>query len=167
MSGLIAGGALDAGLLAGAVGAVGGLSVGLASGLALGAVAGRRPRIRRCGEWCAHGLRRVGACCRVAVSWVWARLWGRLQGRLYSPWRREPAILLTEADRAAVAQEFAQHAAAVRSQVTAFADELAGDDVLLRERLRRFEHPTSSSAGSGSTGNGSVGSVVDGGRWLS
>lgn len=34
---------------------------------------------------------------------------------------------------------FASHVNHMRDQVSSFADQLAGDDVLLRERLRRFE----------------------------
>ncbi|WP_454163013.1 hypothetical protein [Gordonia iterans] len=46
---------------------------------------------------------------------------------------------LTEDDREAVASEFAAHASAVQRQVSEYADVLAGGDVGLRERLRRFE----------------------------
>lgn len=46
---------------------------------------------------------------------------------------------LTDTDREAVATEFATHAEAVRRQVSEYADALAGDDAVLRERLRRFE----------------------------
>lgn len=46
---------------------------------------------------------------------------------------------LTDQDREQLAAEFADHVSAVRRQVGAFADDLAGSDVLLRERLRMFE----------------------------
>ena len=46
---------------------------------------------------------------------------------------------LQEIDREAVAADFAVHASAVRRQVSEYADALAGGDVALRERLRRFE----------------------------
>lgn len=46
---------------------------------------------------------------------------------------------LQEIDREAVAADFAVHASAVRRQVSEYADVLAGGDVALRERLRRFE----------------------------
>ncbi len=46
---------------------------------------------------------------------------------------------LTGQDRDAVAAEFATHALAVRRQVAEFADQLAGDDPVLRARLRQFE----------------------------
>lgn len=46
---------------------------------------------------------------------------------------------LTEADRASVAHEFAAHAEAMQREVGRDADLLAGDDAVLRERLRTFE----------------------------
>lgn len=46
---------------------------------------------------------------------------------------------LQEIDREAVAADFAAHASAVRRQVSEYADVLAGGDIALRERLRRFE----------------------------
>ncbi|KQV73876.1 hypothetical protein ASC61_01995 [Aeromicrobium sp. Root344] len=46
---------------------------------------------------------------------------------------------LLDEDRDHIAINFAAHLDHMRSQVSSFADELAGDDVLLRERLRMFE----------------------------
>lgn len=46
---------------------------------------------------------------------------------------------LQEIDRKAVTVDFAAHASAVRRQVSEYADVLAGGDIALRERLRRFE----------------------------
>lgn len=58
-------------------------------------------------------------------------------------WQRRHAgdesLGLSEEDRESVELAFATHASAVASQVSSFADELAGDDPLLRERLRRLE----------------------------
>lgn len=48
----------------------------------------------------------------------------------------------TEAVRQSVESTFATHASAVARQVTAFADELAAGDRVLRERLRRLEPPS-------------------------
>lgn len=45
---------------------------------------------------------------------------------------------LQEIDREAVAADFAATASAVRRQVSEYADVLAGGDIALRERLRRF-----------------------------
>lgn len=47
---------------------------------------------------------------------------------------------LTPADHEALMQEMQVHATAMRSQVSAYADLLAGDDEVLRARLRRFEN---------------------------
>lgn len=49
----------------------------------------------------------------------------------------EPA--LSESDREQVTEEFRVHTSAMSAQVSSFADELAGDDEQLRERLRQFE----------------------------
>lgn len=46
---------------------------------------------------------------------------------------------LGDDDRALIAEQFKVHTQAVREQVSTFADTLAGDDTLLRERLRLFE----------------------------
>jgi hypothetical protein len=58
--------------------------------------------------------------------------WRRLQG----PTEDEP---LSEATRMAVTDEFATHVGAVQRQVSEYADLLAAGDMVLRERLRRFE----------------------------
>lgn len=50
-----------------------------------------------------------------------------------------PAHVLTDADREQVEREFAGHVAAARRAVSEFADAIAGDDRILRARLRRFE----------------------------
>jgi hypothetical protein len=50
-----------------------------------------------------------------------------------------PEVALTESDRKVIEEEFTVHAVAVADQVGVYADELAGGDVLLRERLRRIE----------------------------
>ncbi|MEY1676107.1 hypothetical protein AB4Z55_18220 [Gordonia sp. ABKF26] len=49
------------------------------------------------------------------------------------------AHVLTDADREQVEREFASHVAAAHRAVSEFADALAGDDRILRARLRRFE----------------------------
>lgn len=74
----------------------------------------------------------------------------RVTGRLSRGWLRirrllghEGPVTLTQTDRDALASEFAVHTTAVREQVAQFADELAGDDPVLRARLRRFEPPES------------------------
>ncbi|MDO9381070.1 MAG: hypothetical protein Q7T56_19670 [Nocardioidaceae bacterium] len=46
---------------------------------------------------------------------------------------------LTEADHTALTDEFATHAEAMQRQVSEYADSLAAGDLVLRERLRRFE----------------------------
>lgn len=46
---------------------------------------------------------------------------------------------LTDDDREVITRQFAEHSASMRHQVMEFADKLAGDDPVLRERLRRFE----------------------------
>ena len=46
---------------------------------------------------------------------------------------------LTEDDRAQIAAEFEAHTTALHRQVTKYADALAGDDPVLRARLRQFE----------------------------
>lgn len=51
--------------------------------------------------------------------------------------REVPA--LPETDREVISKEFAAHAVTVRRQVTKYADVLAGDDPVLRERLRQIE----------------------------
>ena len=47
---------------------------------------------------------------------------------------------LTPSDHEALARDLQVHATAMRSQVSAYADLLAGDDEVLRARLRRFEN---------------------------
>jgi len=47
--------------------------------------------------------------------------------------------VMTDADREQVEREFAGHVAASHRAVSEFADALAGDDRILRARLRRFE----------------------------
>lgn len=49
------------------------------------------------------------------------------------------AHVLTDADREQGEREFAGHVAASHRAVSEFADALAGDDRILRARLRRFE----------------------------
>ena len=71
----------------------------------------------------------IGAVLGLAV--------GAVLGRL-SP-RSEVVPELSEDDREQLADQFRTHTDAVAEQVGLFADELAGDDVVLRERLRRFE----------------------------
>ena len=51
--------------------------------------------------------------------------------------REIPALL--EDDRDAISEEFTAHAKAVRKQVSEYADMLAGEDPVLRERLRQIE----------------------------
>lgn len=46
---------------------------------------------------------------------------------------------LTDEDRQVLTEQFTQHAAAMREQVRLYGDSLAGEDLTLRERLRRFE----------------------------
>lgn len=46
---------------------------------------------------------------------------------------------LSDADRRSVAAEFAVHAEKVQAQLRHYADQLAGGDPELRERLRRLE----------------------------
>ncbi len=44
-----------------------------------------------------------------------------------------------EQDRVVISEEFTAHAVAVRKQVSEYADMLAGEDPILRERLRQIE----------------------------
>lgn len=75
----------------------------------------------------------AGALGAAGVWWVLAR---RL-GRFGCP---DPTLHeLSEDDRTVVAQEFAAHASAVRQKVSEYGDLLAGDDPVLRARLRAFE----------------------------
>lgn len=76
----------------------------------------------------------LGAATAGAVAYG---LWWRW--RCPDPEAHQSDDELTDADREAVAKEFAAHAVAVRRQVSDYADLLAGDDAELRERLRRFE----------------------------
>lgn len=46
---------------------------------------------------------------------------------------------LSERDRQELSDEFGRHVDAMRRQLTEYADQLAGDDLLLRDRLRVFE----------------------------
>ena len=50
----------------------------------------------------------------------------------------EVPVLLQE-DRAVISDQFAAHAVAVQKQVSEYADVLAGNDPVLRERLRQIE----------------------------
>lgn len=52
----------------------------------------------------------------------------------------ESSERLTPSDHEALARDLQVHATAMRSQVSAYADLLAGDDEVLRARLRRFEN---------------------------
>ena len=81
----------------------------------------------------AFGGLLLGAAFGTRLTRRLSQVWARLHRRWEAP---NP---LTEADRESVAAQFAQHAHAVKGQVSLFADELADGDVVLRERLRRFE----------------------------
>ena len=59
-----------------------------------------------------------------------------LRGRICSD---VDAHVLGEDDRAEIAEQFKEHARAVREQISGYADLLAGGDPQLRERLRLFE----------------------------
>ncbi|MGL4338983.1 MAG: hypothetical protein ACRCYU_17970 [Nocardioides sp.] len=77
----------------------------------------------------------VGVRYAAKISALAARGWGGVTRLI----RRDPEVVLTDADRDALTTEFATHAASVRDQVSHFADELADGDPLLRARLRHFE----------------------------
>lgn len=64
-----------------------------------------------------------------------------LTALMYELRRRTASALdeLSDDDRDAISAQFAQHSQSMRQQVTQFADTLAGDDPVLRERLRQFE----------------------------
>jgi hypothetical protein len=51
----------------------------------------------------------------------------------------ESGLTLNESGYAAIEDEFRVHAAASQRQVSEYGDLLAGGDVALRDRLRRFE----------------------------
>lgn len=63
----------------------------------------------------------------------------RLRGQQYVH-DTQSSDRLTPPDHEALARELQVHATAMRSQVSAYADLLAGDDEVLRARLRRFEN---------------------------
>lgn len=56
-------------------------------------------------------------------------------------WRYQRSTVeqLTDQDREVVAEEFRTHAEAMQRQVSEYGDALAAGDLVLRERLRRFE----------------------------
>lgn len=72
----------------------------------------------------------VGTCIGAALTALAVR-WHQ---------RRKPIPAVSaDGDRDAVASQFASHAAELHRQIERLADVLAGDDAVLRERLRRFE----------------------------
>lgn len=72
----------------------------------------------------------LGAVCGVAATW----LIGTMRRREISPLDE-----VTGEDCDTIEVNFAAHINHLRDEVSDFADRLAGDDVLLRERLRAFE----------------------------
>lgn len=81
-----------------------------------------------------RSLHRLATRCRRLADWLdaWA---GRSTERVF----RGDQVVLSEADYQVLAGEFQRHAEAVQAQVSRYADTLAGDDPVLRQRLRRFE----------------------------
>lgn len=79
----------------------------------------------------------------LVVSLLSGGLIGAASTALVYEWRRRAtpryAEQLTEEDRDVITAQFAAHSADMRQQVAHFADTLAGDDLVLRERLRTFE----------------------------
>lgn len=72
----------------------------------------------------------LGAGVAVLASWA-IRRWREHRGDV------DP--VLSDADRAELAEGFRRHSEAVQQQVSAYADSLAGSDQMLRDTLRRFE----------------------------
>lgn len=81
-----------------------------------------------------RGLRSLATCCRRLADWLDARASSTAGSDL-----SEDEVVLFEADYQELSLEVARHAAAVQRQVSHYADVLAGDDTVLRERLRQFE----------------------------
>lgn len=78
-----------------------------------------------------------GVLCGAPAGAALAVLTGYLRAKAHASSWEVPG--LTDSDRAVLVEEFTTHARAMQQQVARFADTLAGDDVVLRERLRNFE----------------------------
>lgn len=76
----------------------------------------------------AGGLGGGLAASALVALWAWRR-----------GWIRTDHVSVSSEQEDAVADEFRRHAEAVATQVSGFADHLADGDLVLRERLRRFE----------------------------
>ena len=76
----------------------------------------------------------VGGAATGLVMWWRVRL---LRSATECADREVPTLLAQ--DRDAISEEFTAHATAVRKQVSEYADMLAGEDPVLRERLRQIE----------------------------
>lgn len=74
--------------------------------------------------------RHLAAQCRRLADWLYPQPVGALP---------DGDAALTEADYQMLAADFQAHATAVRAEVSRYADLLAGDDPVLRQRLRQFE----------------------------
>lgn len=79
-------------------------------------------------------MHRLAISCRRLADWLDVRA-----GRSTKCVVPDDRIVLSEADYQILAGEFQRHAEAVQAQVSRYADTLAGDDPVLRQRLRRFE----------------------------
>lgn len=67
-------------------------------------------------------------------------MWWRMRGlRVETERTCREAPTLVEHDRVVISDEFTARAVAVRKQVSEYADMLAGEDPILRERLRQIE----------------------------
>lgn len=81
-------------------------------------------RLRRC---LATGCRRLADWFDVNVE------------RAIDPDILDDEVTLSETDYQALSSEFKRHTEAVHTQVSRYADVLAGEDPVLRQRLRQFE----------------------------
>ena len=78
--------------------------------------------------WC------VGVVVTAPLAWSYWKGWAK-QHVCPDPSAHE----LSADDHEVIAASFATHTAAVHRQVAEYGDVLAGEDAVLRERLRRFE----------------------------
>ncbi len=72
--------------------------------------------------------------CRRLADWLDVRV-----ERSLDPDVSDNEVVLSETDYQALSSEFQRHTEAVQTQVSRYADVLAGDDPVLRQRLRQFE----------------------------
>lgn len=81
----------------------------------------------------------IGLACGLAVGTLIGATFSGMPARLRDRSKTPIAPEVSELERDDIEVNFAAHLEVMRGHVSDFADKLAGDDAVLRERLRSFE----------------------------